>query len=62
MIRTRSQRIVVGLALGMFLLLSCEELDEAATILNVSRQAVIKLFLRHALDHHYMARKAKNTR
>jgi hypothetical protein len=35
------------------------ELDQAAGELNVSRQAVIKTFLRHALDQHYLARQAR---
>ncbi len=35
------------------------ELDEAASELNVSRQAVIKTFLRHALDQHHLAKKAR---
>jgi ABC-type phosphonate transport system ATPase subunit len=37
------------------------ELDRAAGELNVSRQAVIKTFLRQALDHHYLARRARTT-
>jgi hypothetical protein len=36
-----------------------QELDEAATELNVSRQAVIKVFVRHALDQRHLARKAR---
>lgn len=36
-----------------------EELDSAATELNVSRQAVIKALVRHALDEHYLARQAR---
>ena len=35
------------------------ELDDTAASLNVSRQAVIKLLIRQALDQHYMARSAK---
>ena len=35
------------------------ELDEAARALNVSRQAVIKTFVRQALDQLYLARKAR---
>jgi len=35
------------------------ELDVAARELNVSRQAVIKIFVRQALNQHYMAQKAK---
>jgi len=34
------------------------ELDEASRKLNVSRQAVIKVLLRQALDQHYLAKKA----
>jgi len=36
-----------------------EELDNAAEELNVSRQAVIKLLVRQALNQHYLAQKAK---
>ena len=36
-----------------------EELDTAARELNVSRQAVIKTFVRQALDRHYLALRAK---
>ena len=36
-----------------------QELDQAATELNVSRQAVIKAFVRQALDQHYLARGAR---
>ncbi len=35
------------------------ELDAISNELNVSRQAVIKIFLRQTMDHHYLARKAK---
>lgn len=35
------------------------ELDAASDELNVSRQAVIKLLLRQALDQHYLAAKAR---
>lgn len=31
------------------------ELDIAASEMNISRQAVIKTLIRHALDQHYMA-------
>lgn len=34
------------------------ELDDAAEALNISRQAVIKMLLRQALDQHYLARNA----
>lgn len=33
-----------------------EELDKIAEELNVSRQAVIKTYLRQALDQHYLAK------
>ena len=33
-----------------------KELDEIAGELNISRQAVIKTYLRHALDQHYLAK------
>jgi len=36
------------------------ELDAAAKELNISRQAVIKTFVRQALDQHYLARNAQN--
>jgi len=36
-----------------------EELDRAARDLNVSRQAVIKTLVRHALDQHYLAQRAR---
>ena len=35
-----------------------EELERAAKELNVSRQAVIKTLIRHALDQHYLAKKS----
>jgi hypothetical protein len=33
-----------------------EELDAIANQLNISRQAVIKSYLRQALDQHYLAK------
>ncbi len=33
-----------------------QELDKISSELNVSRQAVIKLYLREALDRHYLAK------
>jgi hypothetical protein len=36
-----------------------DELDEAARRLNVSRQAVIKTFVREALDRRYLAESAR---
>ena len=35
-----------------------KELDTIAKELNISRQAVIKTYLRQSLDQHYLARKA----
>lgn len=37
------------------------ELDDASRELNVSRQAVIKVLLRQALDQHYVATKARRS-
>lgn len=34
------------------------ELDQMANELNISRQAVIKMMLRRALDEHYLAKKS----
>jgi hypothetical protein len=48
------QRVNVDFALPML-----QELDEAARSLNVSRQAVIKTLLRHALDQQQLARRAR---
>ena len=48
------QRVNVDFALPML-----EELDEEARQLNVSRQAVIKTLLRHALDQQHLARRAR---
>lgn len=48
------QRVNVDLTAGML-----EELDRAATELNVSRQAVIKTLIRQALDQQYMARQGR---
>jgi len=39
-----------------------EELDRAAQALNVSRQAVIKTLVRQALDQHYLAQRARQSR
>ena len=36
-----------------------QELDQAAAELNVSRQAVIKAFVRQALDQHHLAQGAR---
>ena len=48
------QRVNVDFALPML-----QELDQAAMELNISRQAVIKTLLRHALDQQYLARRAR---
>lgn len=37
-----------------------EELDATARDLNISRQAVIKTFIRQALNQYYTARQAQN--
>jgi hypothetical protein len=47
------QRVNVDFALPML-----QELDETARQLNISRQAVIKTLLRHALDQQRLARRA----
>jgi len=39
-----------------------QELDEAAAELNVSRQAVIKVFVRQALDQHRVAQHVRQAR
>src|SRR5881396_4242320 len=39
-----------------------KELDVAARELNVSRQAVIKIFVRQALNQHYLAQQARDSR
>jgi Ribbon-helix-helix protein, copG family len=44
------QRVNVDLAGSVV-----EELDKAAQELNVSRQAVIKILIRQALNQHYLA-------
>jgi Ribbon-helix-helix protein, copG family len=48
------QRVNVDFALPML-----EELDEQARQLNISRQAVIKTLLRHALDQRHLARQQR---
>ena len=51
------QRVNVDLTAGML-----EELDKAAQKLNVSRQAVIRILVRQALDQHYLAQNARRSR
>jgi hypothetical protein len=48
------QRVNVDFALPML-----QELDQQATELNISRQAVIKTLLRQALDQQRMTRRAR---
>jgi hypothetical protein len=48
------QRVNVDLAAGML-----EELDRAASELNISRQAVIKTLIRQALDQQYTVRRSR---
>lgn len=55
-IREPVQRVNVDFTASML-----NELDKAAGQLNISRQAVIKSFLRQALDQHYLARRARKT-
>jgi len=38
-----------------FNIIMLKELDDIANELNISRQALIKTYLRHALDNHYLA-------
>jgi hypothetical protein len=51
------QRVNVDVTAAML-----EELDRAAQDLNVSRQAVIKTAVRQALDRHYLAQRARQSR
>ena len=46
-----TQRVNVDFTVEML-----KELDEIANQLNISRQAVIKSYLRQALDQHYLAK------
>jgi len=48
------KRVNVDFTLDML-----KELDAIASKLNISRQAVIKTYLRQALDQHYIARRAQ---
>lgn len=48
------QRVNVDFTASML-----QELDQTAAELNVSRQAVIKAFVRQALDRHHLARRAR---
>ena len=51
------QRVNVDFTASML-----RELDQAAAGLNVSRQAVIKAFVRQALDQHHLAQGARTAR
>ena len=51
--RSPIQRVNVDFTLDML-----KELDAIAKYLNISRQAVIKTYLRQALDQHYLSCKA----
>ena len=48
------QRVNVDFTASML-----QELDQMAAELNVSRQAVIKMFVRRALDQHHLANKSR---
>jgi hypothetical protein len=52
--RSPVKRVNVDFTLGML-----KELDALAKELNISRQAVIKTYLRQALDQHYIARQTQ---
>jgi len=45
------QRVNVDFTIEML-----NELDTLASEINISRQAIIKTYLRHALDQHYLAK------
>ncbi|MFW5640278.1 MAG: hypothetical protein ACOC0H_03835 [Thermodesulfobacteriota bacterium] len=47
------QRVNVDFTVEML-----KELDAVAKQLNISRQAVIKTYIRQSLNQHYLARKA----
>jgi metal-responsive CopG/Arc/MetJ family transcriptional regulator len=51
--RPAVKRVNVDFTLDML-----KELDDLAKELNISRQAVIKTYLRQALDQHYLARQS----
>jgi hypothetical protein len=50
------QRVNVDFTAAML-----EELEKAASELNVSRQAVIKTLIRQALDQHYLANSTRSS-
>jgi hypothetical protein len=54
-IRYPAQKIGVDFTADML-----RELDDVACEMNVGRLAIIKIFLRHALDQYYLARKERD--
>ena len=50
-IKHQVQRVNVDFTIEML-----NELDTLASEINISRQAIIKTYLRHALDQHYLAK------
>ena len=54
--RPAIQRVNVDFSVDML-----KELDAIAKELNISRQAVIKAYLRQSIDQHYLARRAAAT-
>lgn len=53
-IKPAIQRVNVDFGIDML-----KELDTLAKEMNISRQAVIKLYLRQSLDQHYLAREKR---
>jgi len=51
-----AQRIDLDFTVDML-----RELDDVASELNVGRLAIIKTFLRHALDQHYLAKRERRS-
>ncbi len=51
------QRVNVDFTLDML-----KELDDIAKKMNISRQAMIKSYLRQALDQHYLAKQRQQVR
>ena len=50
-----SQRVNVDFNINML-----KELDTIASELNITRQALVKTYLRQALDNHYLARQSRD--
>ena len=50
-----SQRVNVDFNINML-----KELDTIASELNITRQALVKAYLRQALDNHYLARQSRD--